>query len=100
MTIKWSNDLLNIATQNILEFYTGKGSLINAIKIVLVLEELKVFGTNKKFSTVEHLNSCLRAAGWKYASQAGEGKIHIENNAWTGEDRLKNIVQMLDQMEF
>lgn len=49
---------------------------------------------------MEHLHKCIKIAGFNYLLFADEDKKVIESDAFQGEDRLKNLVNIFEEIDF
>lgn len=73
-------------------FYKCKVAFSNLVKMSLVLEKLM---PKNYFSAVEHMHKCIKIAGYNFFVEADEDHKLVELGIWRGEERLKNLTEVL-----
>jgi len=79
--------LIFFLTTKMTTFYKNLIDFSNLVKLSLAVE--KVLPKNY-FTTMEHLHSCIKIAGYNFFHDHDEDN-RVTQGLWTGEERLKNL---------
>lgn len=74
-------------------FYEKKPSLLNYVKILLIIEKLGLI-TKQRFSATERVYMTLKYAGYNFLKTSETNLKILNAEGWSGEERLKNIVEV------
>ena len=80
-------------------FYTRKPSLTNYIKIFLLIERLGLI-KKQRFNARERTYLTLKCAGYNFLKSSEASLKILDSEGWTGEERLKNIVEITEDLDY
>lgn len=77
------------------KFYNCKIAFSNLAKLSLCLQK---YLPKNYFTAIDHMHKCIKIAGFNFFIEMDEDKKVTEGGVWRGEERLKNLTEILEQI--
>jgi hypothetical protein len=87
--------IIRFLTEKMTRFFSCRIAFSNLVKLSLCLQ--KALPKNY-FTALEHMHACIRRAGYHFLLEADDEKKVIEGGVWRGEERLRNLTEILEQL--
>ena len=92
-------ELINSCSKKMLNFYQRKPSILNYIKMFLIIEKLGVI-YKQRFNATERVYLSIRCAGYNFLKTSDMSPKILDGDGWYGEERLKNIVEITEDLDY
>ena len=89
--------VINFLTERMAKFYSCKIAFSNLVKLSLCLQK---YLPKNYFTALDHMHKCIKIAGYNFFVETDEDKKVVEGGIWRGEERLKNLTDILEQIEY
>lgn len=87
--------LINFLTDKMSRFYSSTIAFSNLVKLSLCVQRAL---PKNYFTALEHMHTCIKLAGFHFLVETDDEKKVIEGGIWRGEERLRNLTEILEQL--